>query len=108
MLRSKNGAQSSFEDGDNRRDLLLHALVRFVETEQALLERRRAVQGCHTVVSKRLLQRMDERRGKPFTLRLQHSQVRKQINLGAWFFAAGPMVDLRVAPEQGTYVYKNV
>ena len=100
--------QTPLEDAHNRGDLLLRALMRLVDPEQALFQFRGAFQRLHTVVSQRTLERADKGWRESFTARLQHAQVRKQIGLGGGLFTAGPMVHLRLALEQRTYVHKNV
>src|SRR5271167_1828263 len=100
--------QTSLEDGHNGRDLLLHALMRFVDPEQALFEFRGAVQCLDTIVSQGALECADKSLWESSTARLQHAQVRKQIGLGTGLFTAGPMVYPRLALEQGTYVHKDV
>ncbi len=99
--------QTSFENGQNGRDLLLQALVRFVNPEQTLFQGRRALQRLHAVVSERTLERADESRWESVTARFQHAQVRKKIDLGAWLFTTG-LVYFWIALEKGADVDKDV
>ena len=82
--------------------------MRFVDPEQALFQFGRALQRPHPVVSQCPFERADIGWRQAVTARLQHAQVRKQIGLGAGLFTARPMVYLRLALEQGTYVHKDV
>src|ERR1019366_1835456 len=96
------------EDTHNGRDLLVHALMRFVDPEQALFKLRGAIQRLHTIVTQCALERADKSWRQSLTARLQHAQVGKQIGLGAGLFTAGSMVYFRIALEQGTEVHKDV
>src|SRR5208282_2453670 len=85
--------KAPFEQGENGPRLLLHPLMRFVNPEQTGFEFGRAFERPNPVMRQCAPKILYKRVRQTLPVRLELTQVGKQVRLGAGRFSAGGAVD---------------